>query len=685
MGPLNNLYNWVKDEPITAGLISAGIFTVMSCILWKLPRRIIRRIWSKRATTNSFPFKQRSSEEFGNELKDKLWLTCYENPFVPKEIEIISESDDPESARRRIYIGPAEVGKTRTAYEWIMSELKDKPNSEILIPEARGFPNLIKDEKIPTLKGTVVLFYDDLHTSMLSQERSEQEGDGRTLAPEDRFKSLVETIKKRCDNLYIVCTARWESEDSVRSIKNYSGVWKTFDILTLKDAPKKSEAEMICKLAKHLDVKVADNMIEQMAELNRGRSYENTVVFMRESNKHAVEERDLEDYAKSAAKRWEDEVFCKLLSQNRLVEQLVGAMYTLRFEAGLPLYQRFIVEAAAIKTAGLIKIRRLERALLILYRNNEFRLEGNIVLCHDFQLEISAKINPDVQECLDKLFRCRHSLSEPERDALAEYYFHNGVELYYQNNFESAAVEWEKSISVKPDEPDVYNNWGAALYNLAKFRDDEDMFLESMKKYERALELKPDYPEAYCNWGAALYDFARLRDDENMFRESMKKCERALELKPDYPGAYYNWGNALYNLAKLRDDEDMFFESMEKYERAVELNPDFPEAYDNWGVALSALAKLRNDEDMFQQAIQKFKKSLEIDPDYLGAHFNSACWYALRGLAVEACDSLEKAFSLYPGVIDDISTDSDFDPIRDDPVFQQWLREHSRSNASDTS
>jgi hypothetical protein len=49
-------------------------------------------------------------------------------------------------------------------------------------------------------------------------------------------------------------------------------------------------------------------------------------------------------------------------------------------------------------------------------------------------------------------------------------------------------------------------------------------------------------------------------------------------------------------------------------------------------------------------------------------------------LAGEACESLERVFSYFPGVADQARTGSDFDPIRDDPMFQKWLEKHEQTS-----
>ena len=87
-------------------------------------------------------------------------------------------------------------------------------------------------------------------------------------------------------------------------------------------------------------------------------------------------------------------------------------------------------------------------------------------------------------------------------------------------------------------------------------------------------------------------------------------------------------------------------------------------------------ARLGQDEGLFQESIEKFKRSLEINPGSWRAYFNMAGSYAQLRLVKEACEALDSAFSLFPDVVDKVRTVLAFDPIRDDPMFRQWLREH---------
>lgn len=280
MGELADLWeffrDWMKAEPFWFGVATSvvgGVIFAVAFWVFRLPQRLIRWIRQRRriAVGEDFPFDRVRPGDFGRWLHDNFILTCYENPFVPKETEFIYKSDDPASSRRRMYLGAAETGKTRAAYEWVRESLKDDSNAEILIPKGGGFPNPIKEDRVPKLAETVVLFYDDMHTFMLPKGQAQRRSEERVLSPEDRFEDLIEVLESCCTRLYIVCTARRERAEAVQPVESYRDVWETFDILTLKDAPKEEETEMIEKLAEYHDIQLAGEVAEQMADRNKGR------------------------------------------------------------------------------------------------------------------------------------------------------------------------------------------------------------------------------------------------------------------------------------------------------------------------------------------------------------------------------------------------------------------------------
>ena len=198
-----------------------------------------------------------------------------------------------------------------------------------------------------------------------------------------------------------------------------------------------------------------------------------------------------------------------------------------------------------------------------------------------------------------------------------------GLELYNSRNFEEAVKCFSEAWLLDTDNSDIFYNWGNALSDLAKIKQDESLFKKSFEKYAKAVELKPDYASAFNNWGNALSDLAKIKQDESLFMESFEKYSEAVQIKHDNASAFYNWGVALYDLAKIKQDELFFRESCKKYEKTTQINHDDREAFNNWGIALSDLAKIKQDESLFMESIEKYNEAT-ADPEqnYFDAFFN---------------------------------------------------------------
>jgi tetratricopeptide (TPR) repeat protein len=154
-----------------------------------------------------------------------------------------------------------------------------------------------------------------------------------------------------------------------------------------------------------------------------------------------------------------------------------------------------------------------------------------------------------------------------------ETHFTLGLDAYDKGDREEAARHWGIA-ALSGKDPNAYFNWGLVLYELARAKGDEALFLESFDKYAEAVRLKPDYHEAYYNWGYALMYLARTKEDEALFREAFTKYAEAVSIKPNYD-YYRNWAVALHACAKIVKDEAereaLFKQADEKMEEAGEL------------------------------------------------------------------------------------------------------------------
>ncbi len=77
----------------------------------------------------------------------------------------------------------------------------------------------------------------------------------------------------------------------------------------------------------------------------------------------------------------------------------------------------------------------------------------------------------------------------------------------------------------------------------------------------------------------------------------------------------------------------------------------------------------------YEEAADRGRELVEANPGYSNPLYNTACCEALAGRPADAVDHLRQAIELYPPLREYARKDSDFDPIRDEPAFQELLRD----------
>ena len=122
----------------------------------------------------------------------------------------------------------------------------------------------------------------------------------------------------------------------------------------------------------------------------------------------------------------------------------------------------------------------------------------------------------------------------------------------------------------------------------------------------------------------------------------------------------YKLGNGFYELKAYE-------EAIASYDKAIEIKPDKHEAWSNRGISLDDLGRK-------EEAIASYEKAIEFKPDYDKAYYNRACSYSLQGDFDRAISDLAEAIRLEPEEYRKLaSTDSDFEPLREDPRFLRML------------
>ena len=253
---------------------------------------------------------------------------------------------------------------------------------------------------------------------------------------------------------------------------------------------------------------------------------------------------------------------------------------------------------------------------------------------------------------------------------LKENFDEKRINEIYQETLKSKNQQLKDSLS------NLFNNWGATIYNLAKAKNnDENLYNQAIEKYKIALVLNPESHSIFNNWGTALNNLAKAKNnDENLYNQAIEKYKIALVLNPESHSIFNNWGTALNNLAKAKNnDENLYNQAIEKYKIALVLNPESHSIFNNWGTALNNLAKAKNnDENLYNQAIEKLSKSVELGSSV----YNLACFHSIRKNKKEAFELLEKAIENKEISISHILDDEDWDNFKEDEDFKKLIEKY---------
>jgi tetratricopeptide (TPR) repeat protein len=168
------------------------------------------------------------------------------------------------------------------------------------------------------------------------------------------------------------------------------------------------------------------------------------------------------------------------------------------------------------------------------------------------------------------------------------------------------------STATKPENPVAYNNRGIAyrqslpgIGGIARRQSlserEQEILTQALKDYDRAISLNPQDPVPYNNRGVALAVLDQTQ-------AAITALNEAIRLNPKYAEAYYNRGTVYDRLGQKQT-------AMEDYDRAIALDKKYAEAYYNRGLLRSALT----DQKGAIQDIQK-AKDLFVEQGNLELH-----------------------------------------------------------------
>jgi len=172
-----------------------------------------------------------------------------------------------------------------------------------------------------------------------------------------------------------------------------------------------------------------------------------------------------------------------------------------------------------------------------------------------------------------------------------------GVALFKLGNYDLAIKNLKLSVEIDPYNSDTYYLLGNAYYQKAYSANSSDMFLQSVECLEKAINFSPDMEKAYILIGLS-YRNCGMQDTARAW------YRRALLASNFSPPGFYNLIGHTFR------EEERYKEAADYYQRAIDIDYTFTAAYCNLGDMYLKM----NDK---AAAMLKYKRAIGVEPNYV--------------------------------------------------------------------
>jgi tetratricopeptide (TPR) repeat protein len=185
--------------------------------------------------------------------------------------------------------------------------------------------------------------------------------------------------------------------------------------------------------------------------------------------------------------------------------------------------------------------------------------------------------------------------------------FNAGKEALTAKQYDVAVTQFGKAAEMAPEQEVVWANLADAEINLAKTKtgaEHDDALNKGMEAYQKTLTLKPDDAAVHNNYALALAQAKK-------FDEAQAELGKAAQLDPSSAGKYY------YNLGALLVNNGQTEPAGEAFKKAIDADPNYADAQYQYGIYLMGKAKVGTDGkyDPVPGTREAFQKYLELKPD----------------------------------------------------------------------
>jgi len=354
----------------------------------------------------------------------------------------------------------------------------------------------------------------------------------------------------------------------------------------------------------------------------------------------------------------------------------------------------------------------------------------NVIWSDQYNRKQSDLVTLQTEIARDVSQKLKMKLSGADEQKLAKDYTKNteACQLYLKGRFywnrrtvpdlQTSIEYFNQAIAIDPNYALAYAGLSNAYSNLAQFAGmPADTLMKARDAARKAVSLDDNLAEAHT--GLA---FAIQQSDYN-FAESEREFRRAIQLNPNYATAHQWYGNLLSilgrheeSLAELRRALDLdpfsliinknyansfyyarrYGESIAHLKQTIDLNPNFSLAHQDLSQAYQATGQYAESVEEFaryQELIDERQAASLIRQSYARNGWQGflrlitsdsrpvkirnddlAIYYTALGDKDKAFSALNQAYVAGNGELCWMRVEPAFDPVRDDPRFQELLR-----------
>lgn len=170
--------------------------------------------------------------------------------------------------------------------------------------------------------------------------------------------------------------------------------------------------------------------------------------------------------------------------------------------------------------------------------------------------------------------------------SLADRHIDEGYELAADERYNEAIAEYDKAVSIAPNNYDAYFYRGNAYFDIGEYD-------KAIADYSKAIELDSNDSYSYYNRGLAY----RLKGE---YERALQDYDRVLIIEPDAADAHASKG-ACYIL------QDDYPKAIASYDKAISLDKYNPDLYYIRGLSHAELGDVPNARRDYEEALEIYE------------------------------------------------------------------------------